>query len=524
MKHLTSKLWLALCWLSVLVLAGLLRFEDLAERPFHFDEATGARITSDRIDPAEGYQFNPVHNHGPLLSAAAAPLCRARGEGEWKDMTKGTLRLVPAIAGTLLVLLPILWRRRFGDVPVLAAAALLATSPLLAYYSRMFIHEMLVALLGLLAVLVAFAQPRCSLTLKSGLIGVVIGLMFATKETFAISIIAWTAAAGLLVLANRGARKRLLQPANWKEIFVEWRNPALAFAIGAGLSAGWYYTNGLRNPGGVWDAVRTFFVYETTEGHDKPFLYYLGMLVVPTKGGIWWHEGLVFLLAVVSVVRSFLPGRKGEGWEIVVRFVALSAIFHILIYSIISYKTPWLMCLPWAYVCVLAGLGFRGFVDWKPLVRVAAVLVLAGVLFQQQRVAKFAVGRFASDARTPYAYAPTSRDVESVREWTGQLAEVLPPRALEPIAVVGREFWPLPWYLRDFEAIGYWPEPHPDVADCPLVFAMPETANEVSEMLKGTHIALPRTLRSEVPVMLYLRNDHWEHWMAPEPLEESGSP
>jgi len=509
MEICASKVWLILCWACVLSLAAMLRIDNLEKRAFHFDEATGARITESRVNPKRDYQFNPVHNHGPLLSSAAATVCRIKDESSWQRMTKHTLRLVPVISGMLLVAVPFLWRRRFGDIPVLAAAVLLATSPLLAYYSRMFIHEMMLAMLGLLAVILFFVSFR-SRIFKFGTIGFVIGLMFATKETFAISIIAWSAAAGIIALCNWRASMALL--IGWKS----YRISVASFVVGGTLSAGWFYSDGLTNPSGVWDAVKTFFVYKTTAGHDKPFGYYLNMMIVPTKGGIWWHEGFVFLLALVSVGRSFLPSTKNAMLENTVRFVAYSAVFHLLIYSMISYKTPWLMCLPWAHVCLLAGLSMRGVTSWEMRAQAIAILLLGGVIFQQHRLAKFAAGRFETDTRNPYAYTPTSRNIESAREWLAQMSEVIPIRSLEPIGVVGSEYWPLPWYLRDYQAIGYWRDADPAIKQCPVVFAMMETEDEVGVLLKDSHIALTRTLRRNVPVMMYLRKDHWNKWMNAE--------
>ena len=299
---------------------------------------------------------------------------------------------------------------------------------------------------------------------------------------------------------------------NWKSYL----NLLSAFVIGGALSAGWFYTNGLTHFAGILDAVKTFFVYKTTAGHDKPFGYYFSMMVVPTKGGIWWHEGFVFLLAVISFVRSFLPGDKNIMLENTVRFLAYAAVFHILIYSIISYKTPWLMCLPWVHVCLLAGLGLRGITEWRIPVQVLAILLLGGVVFQQHRLAQFAVGRFATDARNPYVYTPTSRNIESAKEWLAQMSEILPPRALEPIGVVGSEYWPLPWYLRDYQAIGYWAEADITITQCPVIFAMPEENEQVYALLKDSHTALPRTLRTNVPVIMYLKNSHWEQWMKAE--------
>jgi uncharacterized protein (TIGR03663 family) len=530
------------CWIGVMAAGVLLRFDDLASRPFHADEATGAKITAQRMESG-GSRFDPRHHHGPLLGALAAPLCRMRGENGWREMSKSTLRLLPAAAGALLVLVPLLGRRRFGDAPMLLAAALLATSPLLVYYSRMFIHEMLLATAGIAALFflgigrdrppggpceckedgpahakiekpsmaghslhIHKDRPEVGPCLRLVIAGLLIGLMYATKETFAISMIAWSGAGLCLLYENRaridrGACLRL-------------RVPVVTAMLAVILTAGFFYTDAFREPRGVIDAVRTFFVYDNVEGHDKPPFYYLQLLMLPQKsGGLWWFGTPVVLLALCAVVMSFRKDAMTAGGRVFVRFLAWSALFHFLIYSLISYKNPWLTCLPWAHVCLLAGFSFFGFTQLSvaPRVAIAALaLVSVGSQFKQARAA---TGRLESDARNPFAYVPTRRDVVSMEAWLAKVKEMAPAGALEPVAVIGGDYWPLPWYLRAFDKTGYWSEPPPSLAAMPLVFSMPDSAEEVSALLADTHEALPRGLRPDVPVMLHLRKDLWELWM-----------
>ena len=59
-------------------MGAFLRFEQLSARPFHCDEATGARLTAKRMDTGTS-QFDPTHFHGPILSSLAMPLCHWRG-------------------------------------------------------------------------------------------------------------------------------------------------------------------------------------------------------------------------------------------------------------------------------------------------------------------------------------------------------------------------------------------------------------------------------------------------------------
>lgn len=501
-----GKLIIIVCWISVIATAVFLRFDQLSSRPFHCDEATGARITAKRMESGTS-QFDPQHFHGPLLSSLAIPVCRAHGETRWQSMTKRTLRLVPAIAGSLLVLLPLGWRRRWGDAPMLLAAALLATSPLLVYYSRMYIHESLLGLFGMLALMAVLTKPRW------GIPGVCIGLMFATRETFAISVIAWLAAGVLVALGNREWLTRAALAGAWQT----YRMPLLLSGLTAALTAGFFYTDGFCNLAGAVDAVRTFFVYKTTAGHDKPFWYYLDLLTVPHKSaGIWWFGAPVVVLALLAFAASFRRDAMAARWRNTIRFLAYAAVGHLLIYSLISYKTPWLMVLPWAHVCLLAGFSMAGMAAWRRWWQ-AALFVLAGLaLVSQFRQTRYATGRLASDARNPFAYVPTRRDIESVEPWLQRLAAKAPNKTVEPIAVIGSGYWPLPWYLRSFDRIGYWPDAPPDIAEFPLVFCVQESAEAVMTQLATSHTPLPRGLRANVAVTLFIRNDIWSAWNQPE--------
>ena len=490
------------CWVCVTVAAVFLRFDGLDERPFHADEATGARITAKRMESG-GMQFDPRHYHGPLLADLAIPLCWLRGESDWQGMRKDTLRMVPAIAGVLLVWLPLFWRRRCGDVPMLAAAAFLATAPLLVYYSRMFIHESLLVLCGVAAVVSFTKKPRW------GIPGILIGLMFAAKESFAISLIAWVGAGVLIAWENR----RSPAFAAWRDF----RAPVLVSLIAAAVTAFGIYTDGFRHPQGAIDAVRTFFVYETVDGHDKGFAYYIELLAVPVKsGGVWWFGTPLVVLAIIAFCSTFRSGPDGLKCRVLIRFLAYAAVGHFLVYSLIAYKTPWLACLPWAHVCLLAGFALAGFSSRRLWVKAALVSLTIVCLCSQFLQSRHATGRLASDDRNPYAYVPTRRDVEAMEAWLEKLRASSAAGSLDEVGVIGSDYWPLPWYLRSFEKSGYWNEPPPDLERMPLVIAMPESAEAVMRVLGDSHVSVPRGLRAGVPVQLFVRNDVWKRWMEAE--------
>jgi predicted membrane-bound mannosyltransferase len=218
------------------------------------------------------------------------------------------------------------------------------------------------------------------------------------------------------------------------------------------------------------------------------------------------------LLAIFAYAATFMRHALPENTRRCIRFLAYSATAHFLIYSLFAYKTPWLACLPWAHVCLLAGFAISIIPKRIPAIATAAA-VIALTLFTQYRQARMASGRLSSDARNPFAYVPTQRNVERLEEWLERLQQTLPADSLEPALVIGRDYWPLPWYLRGLGKTGWVSEAPSDVATMPLVFAMPEAAPDLTEKLAATHTALPRGLRADVPLMMYLRNDLWELWM-----------
>lgn len=493
-------------WIFVAALAVGLRLERLGERPVHADEATGARLVADRMVNGAVAGFDPVHFHGPLLRDLAIPMCRLRGEDGWRDMTALSLRLVTAIAGVLLVLVPWCWRRTFGDVPALVAGGFLAVSPLLVYYGRMFIHEMLLTCFGVMALacLTAARRPRVVAA------GVCIGLMHATKETFVISLIAWTAA-GLMVVPGlwcRGGRAGLVV------LVREWWRPVLGGVLAAVLTSVLVYSDVLRHPQGVVDSIKTYFVYKTGEGHDKPFGWYLALLAWPMKSaGRWWFETPLVAFALAGVLASFLIRGGDRARCRLLRFLVLAAAFHFLIYGMIAYKTPWLACLPWAHVCLAAGFAMAWVPTGRRLPRMVAGLAVVASFVWLIGQARFASGRAASDARNPYAYVPTRRDVGDLAEWVAKLRAAAPPGSADSAVILGTDVWPLPWYLRDIPRTGHWVRPPAQgLSETAFVFALPDAADEAAGQLGGTHTALPRGLRVGVPVILFLRNDLWNQW------------
>ncbi len=123
------------------VAAAAMRFWELGSRAFHHDESLHA-FYSWNLYAGEGYIHNPMM-HGPFQMEATAGLFFVFGDSDV------TARLLYAIAGTALVLMPLLFRSRLGDWGALFTSMMLAFSPAMLYYSRFARNDILMAVWAL---------------------------------------------------------------------------------------------------------------------------------------------------------------------------------------------------------------------------------------------------------------------------------------------------------------------------------------------------------------------------------------
>ena len=462
-----------LIWVAVFLLGAGLRFLDLSKTPLHADEAVGAKITAERLE-GRGYSFDASHFHGPALSWIAYWSARLAGEKSLSDLEILTLRGVAVLCGSLIILLPLLLRRWLGEIGALLGALLLATSPLLCFYSRVFIHESLLALFtaAALACLGWWMTSPSRLAAVCG--GLALGLMAATKETFAIVACSWLI--GLLVSGSQKSTREI--------------------GIAAACSLAAFLAVLIAAYGNPISFFSTYAGYATDPGHAKPALYYWDLLITPKhRPPQWWSDAGVAVLALAGTWTAW----RGE--NPLLRLLAVSAGVQFVVYSAISYKTPWLMVIPWMQVCLLAGVGVATMKKWRGLVLSGAV-----VFFQLQQTYA-AVFRFPNDSRNPLVYSPTSSDIQRLRDRLHALKKNSPAFQEGRLAVLGNGYWPLPWYLRDTIPTGYFETMPGDLETFAVVIAMPERAEESARRLATTHDAFFQGLRHEVPVTVFVRRD-----------------
>ena len=539
--------WSALAVLLAIAGALALRVPKLATRPLHNDEAVNAIKVSELWQRGR-YVYDPDEYHGPALHYATLPFLWLSGARNSEDLNDATLRLAPVVFGVGLILLLLLFVDGLGRQAVAWAAIFTAVSPAMVFYSRYFIHEMLLVFFTALTLGAGWRYTRtCEpegrarrfARVVSGneerrarsdtpyrgkpafwavLTGTGLGLMFATKETFVITL----AAIGLAAIVTvwwtmpKGRRvQRLLALWNWKHATLVL---SAAFIIWLLLFSSFF-----THFGGLLDSVRTYLPWLKRAGghspHIHPWNFYLQRLAWfrPVKGPAW-SEGLILVLAAVGAVVSFV-GKKSP----LHCFLALYTIILTAIYSAISYKTPWCLLNFFHGMILLAGVGAAALVEFfrARTLRVLVGTVLIAFTLQLAWQAWRASFVYSADRRNPYVYAQTVPDLLNLVQRTEGLARVAPTGYETVVKIIAPEsdYWPLPWYLRRFKHVG-WYGKLPDDPFAPIVVVSSKLDARLDEKSDKKWIMVGLTeLRPGKFFEQYVELDLWKKYVETLPRE-----
>src|SRR4030095_674163 len=171
-----TKLICAIAFTLAVIIAAWFRLAQIGVKPFHHDEGVNSYFLLN-LDRQGEYRYDPTNYHGPTLYYFALFALRILGA------TDLALRFMPALFGTLTVLMVWLLRKHLGPVGTPVAAFLMALSPGLVYFSRDFIHEMSFGCFSLGIVVGAWRYAESKKFIWIALAAASAGLLFATKET-----------------------------------------------------------------------------------------------------------------------------------------------------------------------------------------------------------------------------------------------------------------------------------------------------------------------------------------------------
>lgn len=472
----------------IFVIAGVLRLYDLNLVPLHHDEGVNGNFLLQLAREGK-YFYDPENYHGPTLYYFAAffPwLVRAlfgKTAMENYGLTTEAIRMVPALFGLATIWLIFLLRRWLGTVATLSAALLLAISPGAVYLSRYFIHETHFVFFTF-AIVVSFLyvyEHRSAFYLIPAAASA--ALLFATKETAFISIgvlgIACAATFVYLLLRRGKTRppkaKGRPQPEVWSLVdFVdELGGPiviGLCILAAAITFAGLYYlfySSFTKNPNGLSASFQTFALWKRTSSlaHVHPIYTYIGWMLK--------REGALLLLGVLGALFIVLKPKNGFAL-----FAALWAFGLMAAYSLIGYKTPWLMLSFIVPLTLIGGYAVQAIYEfegrqWRVT---GVVLVLALSLTAYQSIDLNFINYDNDNERYVYVYAHTTRGILDLVKEVDRIGNEQ-SGGQTGITIVSPDYWPLPWYLRGYSRVGYYGRMAPSIE--PMIIA---NANQQPEI------------------------------------------
>jgi uncharacterized protein (TIGR03663 family) len=429
-------------------------------RPMHSDEAVNTIKFRDLLQRGS-YKYDPVEFHGPTLPYFT--LAWAKLTGAPKDFTRfheGTFRAVTIIFGVGLILLLPLVADGLGARSTLCAGLLIAISPAMVFYSRYYIHEMPLVFFSLLALAAAWRYARRAKPVWVIIAGTAVGLMHATKETFVFSLVA----AAVALTINEFWRRRV----DATKVLARQKIKPVHIVIGVFVWLGVaaiLFSSFFTDAAGPLDSVRTYLPWthrvEGASPHIHPWNFYLVRLLwYHTARGPTWSEGLILFLALVAIVAVFrhkLPAGADANF---VRFVTLYTLVLTAIYCAIPYKTPWCLLNFWIGFILLAGVGVMTLIEYSSTRArkfTFAALLLIGVGQLSVEAWQTSIVR-STRPGNPYAYSQTSPDALELVDQVEALARSHPLGHQMTIKVMAPDsaYWPLPWYLRDFNNVGWY--------------------------------------------------------------------
>ncbi|MFQ5879892.1 MAG: flippase activity-associated protein Agl23, partial [Dehalococcoidia bacterium] len=311
--------WEVAAYAALMIAAAGMRFWDLGSRSLNHDEGIHG-LYAWRLFSGMGYEHFPLV-HGPFqFFGTAFSFFLFGGAGDY------TLRILPAIFGSALVALPFFLRHRLGTVGALLAAAAIAFSPTLLFFSRFARNDIYVAFftLGLVVCLWRYIDERKHGYLYLG--ALLLGLSFATKENTFINVAVLVAFLNLWLAVHfwrqldKGANLSLLTS------FL-----ALVFLLpfAWAVAALWPFSRGLRERVGLeeWHPAADFLIVLGTLSLPQ----FAAAIQVPLEALLGIDEG--DLAAVVWSDASFGPFDLGTvtrenllGSSTIVALIAATAV------------------------------------------------------------------------------------------------------------------------------------------------------------------------------------------------------
>ncbi|PYV79333.1 MAG: hypothetical protein DMG96_04475, partial [Acidobacteria bacterium] len=283
----------------------------------------------------------------------------------------------------------------------------------------------------------------------------------------------------------------------WRQILLQAVAAVALFLVSSFLFFSSFFGN---YPQGVRDAVTTYSYWARTgmTQQTAPWYTYLLWLI--------HEEAPIFILAVIGTGIALVQRRD--------RFAIFAStwVFTLLVvYSILPYKTPWILLNIIVPMCLVAGHAvqelwnyrtklFPGTMRW--LAPATLIAVVTAVCLYQSIQLNFI---HYDDPRYVYPYVQTRRTFLSLIDVVNEIAKSMGTGTATSVAVLAPEYWPLPWYLRDYRNTGYFAQVIPTNAS--LIIGSQRQQPELEHQLAGRYrFAGMYPMRPGVELVLFVSN------------------
>jgi uncharacterized protein (TIGR03663 family) len=306
---------------AIIALGAVLRFLLLSMKPPHFDEGINGWFV-DQMMRNGFYRYDPTNYHGPLHFYILFLSQALFGRHIF------ALRLPVVLASIASIFVTLKYEPLVGRRVSRLAALAMAVSPGFIFYGRYAIHEVWLLLFSMLFVLGLLGLWRFGTRGYLWCAGLGAAGMILTKETYIIHIGCAFIAAGVLWISHRITPASDLKPSkqHW-----DLADLAIVIVVAAFLIV-FFYSGTFLNWSGVKGLYLTFATWYQTgskgNGHEKPWPYWLELVLR--------YEWPVFIGLMLCLTCQFFE-------NYVIRYLAIYGGGVFAAYSIINYKTPWII-------------------------------------------------------------------------------------------------------------------------------------------------------------------------------------
>jgi uncharacterized protein (TIGR03663 family) len=554
--------------LLILAVATFLRVYHLTLKPLHHDEGVNGFFLTRLI--REGiYQYDPGNYHGPTIYYFAfistflfglntfairivtvifgvatvwLALCLRRYVGTVGALTAaGLIAISPGavylsryfIHETLVVFFtfglivailkyheakpPETPNTTSGFIAIIAAIVLVASSLAAVYRPQHFRIELLFIMVSAIVVIQSLWHYDGERSVYWILAAISLALLFASKETalVSVSVLGLSLASTAIYLRLRkkpemGARKKKRDGGRKKKQKAEgWGQASLARFGGARhlglmLFIGFaifvfvnvlFYSSFFRNAKGVSDSLQTYMIWAKTgkQEHVHGLTQHFKWLVA--------MESPALMLGLIGAFLSVVRANSRFGL-----FAAQWGFGLLVAYSIVPYKTPWLALNFIIPLAIAGGYAVNEFYRWNKRDLLFVAVVLAGaVALNGYQTIKLNYFHY-DDEDYIYVYGHTYRKFLPMIDEIKRIGQKTELNEEIDIAVFSPDYWPLPWYLRDYPKVGYYSQPSQTSSALVIINVSQEA--ELLATLPGRYRRVADyPLRPGVVLVLYARND-----------------